>query len=134
MGRVFVTLLVIALLAGCGSNSSGSNGSSDGTKLMYTVWPQGKTGKSTTYVLDCAHISGAVPEARAACSKLKQVSAKVFAPVPAGTACAEIYGGPQTARVSGSLAGKAITADFNRTNGCEIARWGQLAFLFSLGS
>lgn len=120
--------------AGCGSDSSGSSNSSGSTNLQITVWPKGRAGSSATYTLKCPQGTGTLPDARAVCSKLKQVSTKTFEPVPAGTACTEIYGGPQTAQVSGRLAGKTIRAEFGRTNGCEIARWGLLAFLFPLES
>jgi hypothetical protein len=132
MSRALVMPLLLLLLvpAGCG----GSSGSSAPTNLRITVWPQGKTGSSSTYTLKCPQGTGTLPKARAACSKLRQVSAKAFAPVPAGTACTEIYGSPETAEVGGRLAGKPVTAEFERTNGCEIARWGLLAFLFPLES
>ncbi len=51
------------------------------------------------------------------------VMAADFAPVPADTACAEIYGGPATARVDGVLDGKPLHTTFSRTNACEIERW-----------
>jgi hypothetical protein len=41
-----------------------------------------------------------------------------------------IYGGPQTARVRGTYRGRKVEAVFNRKNGCEIARWKRVAFLF----
>jgi hypothetical protein len=50
--------------------------------------------------------------------------------VPKNVACTEIYGGPQVARVAGILRGRRIGASFNRENGCEIARWNRVAFLF----
>jgi len=125
-------LLIILLLvaAGCG----GSSGSSASTGLHITVWPQGKTGPNITYTLNCPRGTGTLPQARAACSKLQRIEASAFAPVPIGTACTEIYGGPQVARVNGRLAGRPLSADFERTNGCEIARWEQLAFLFPFTS
>ena len=46
-----------------------------------------------------------------------------FAPVPSDQACTEIYGGPQTARVTGTFRGEPVDAEFDRTNGCEISRW-----------
>lgn len=119
---------------GCGSDSSGSSNSSGSTDLKITVQPNGRAASSTTYTLKCPQGTGTLPDARAACSKLKQVSAKTFAPVPTGTACTEIYGGPQTAQVGGRLAGKPISAEFERTNGCESARWDLLTFLFPLES
>jgi hypothetical protein len=45
-------------------------------------------------------------------------------------ACTAIYGGPQRARVTGRLRGYPVRATFNRTNGCEIARWDRVRFLF----
>jgi hypothetical protein len=49
--------------------------------------------------------------------------------VPANVACTEIYGGPATARVRGTLNGESVDARLSRTNGCEIARWGRNAAL-----
>jgi len=135
--RALAVLLLLPLLlvpTGCGSDSSGSSNSSGSTDLKITVQPKGRAASSTTYTLKCPQGTGTLPDARAACSKLKQVSAKTFEPVPTGTACTEIYGGPQIARATGRLAGQSIRADFNRTNGCEIARWSRLAFLFPLSS
>ena len=42
-----------------------------------------------------------------------------------------IYGGPQKATVQGTLDGTAVEGTFTRSDGCEIARWNQVAFLFS---
>jgi hypothetical protein len=52
-----------------------------------------------------------------------------FAPVPRDTACAEIYGGPATARVDGTLDGEPLHERFDRTNACEMERWDRLASL-----
>ena len=131
MSRIFVTLLVLVLLAGCGGGSTGSSASA---KLSVTVWPQGVSSGSVTYTLACPRAMGTLPAARSACSKLRRIGVTAFAPVPANTACTEIYGGPQIARATGRLAGQSIRADFNRTNGCEIARWELLVFLFPLES
>jgi hypothetical protein len=34
-----------------------------------------------------------------------------------------VYGGPQTARITGTWEGGPVDATLSRTNGCEIARW-----------
>ena len=47
-------------------------------------------------------------------------------PVPSDQMCTMIYGGPQTAKVTGTLRGKDVDAGFSRSNGCEIARWDKL--------
>jgi len=54
-----------------------------------------------------------------------------FAPPAAGTACTDIFGGPETARVSGRLHGEAVDARFSRSNGCEIERWDRVAGLLA---
>jgi hypothetical protein len=41
--------------------------------------------------------------------------------------CTEIYGGPQQARVVGTVKGQLVRATFSRTNGCEIARWQRIS-------
>jgi hypothetical protein len=53
-----------------------------------------------------------------------------FRPVPAGVACTQIYGGSQTALVTGTFRGRRVRATFNRHDGCEIARWNAVRFLF----
>jgi hypothetical protein len=130
MSRALVLLLLLLVPAGCG----GSSNSSAANDLRITVWPQGKASASIGYTLGCPGGTGTLPEARAACSKLQRIGASAFAPVPPGMACTEIYGGPQVARVSGRLAGRSISADFSRNDGCQIERWGRLAFLFQTGS
>ena len=42
-------------------------------------------------------------------------------------ACTQIYGGPQMARVVGTIAGRRVWATFNRTDGCQISRWERLS-------
>jgi len=83
--------------------------------------------------LTCDPAGGDHPDPEAACRALDALE-HPFAPVPADTACTEIYGGPQTARVTGTYRGQPVHATFNRTNGCEIARWdGHVALLVERG-
>ncbi len=49
------------------------------------------------------------------------------APTPSDQACTEVYGGPDTLTVNGTLRGEAIAAAFDRTNGCEIQRFDRFA-------
>jgi len=53
-----------------------------------------------------------------------------FRPVPADTACTEIYGGPHVAEVRGRFRGRRVSAQFTRTDGCQIERWNRVRFLF----
>jgi subtilisin inhibitor-like len=56
------------------------------------------------------------------CARLDQIGGPVPA-VPSGQVCSMIYGGPQTATVSGMWRGHRISEKYRRTNGCEVARW-----------
>jgi hypothetical protein len=47
----------------------------------------------------------------------------VFEPTPGNVACTQQYGGPETAKVTGTFKGEEVDAGFGRQNGCEIARW-----------
>ncbi|MCF3961976.1 SSI family serine proteinase inhibitor [Streptomyces fuscigenes] len=89
----------------------------------------GPDGSGTTYELRCAPVGGTHPDAAAACDRLESIrldGGDPFAPVPAGRLCTQIYGGPETAHVTGFWNGRAVDATFDRANGCEIARWRRL--------
>jgi hypothetical protein len=100
------------------------------TSLHITVWPAGvgQPGKKV-YTLNCAPVGGTLPKRAAACTKLMRV-ARPFAPTPKGTACTMIYGGPQEALVTGRFRGNLVRAHFSRKDGCELARWNAVRFLF----
>ena len=57
---------------------------------------------------------------------------ETWRPVPGDRACIEIYGGPQTAEVTGRDRGTRVDARFSRVNGCEIARWDAVAPIIAL--
>lgn len=64
------------------------------------------------------------PSAAEACTSLKN-SPTLLSPAPTRTdqACTMQYGGPATAKVTGSVDGKEVSAAFTRTDGCQIALW-----------
>ena len=99
------------------------------TSLHITVWPSGagNPGKHE-YTLRCAPAGGTLPHPAAACRSLLRLRTP-FAPTPRGSACTQIYGGPQTALVTGRLRGRLVRARFSRKDGCEIARWNRVRFL-----
>jgi hypothetical protein len=99
--------------------------------LHITVWPagEGHPGKHV-YTLQCGdRIAGTLPKRAAACRKLTQVE-RPFAPTPVDMACTMIYGGPEEALVTGRFRGKLVRARFSRKDGCELARWNRVRFLF----
>lgn len=78
------------------------------------------------YELTCDPPGGDHPQPEQACAAIEAAGATVFDPVPKDQVCTMIYGGPQTAKVTGTYAGARVDAEFSRTNGCEIARWEKL--------
>ena len=64
-----------------------------------------------------------------ACARLQRLGPAAFRPTPPNAACTEIYGGPSTARITGTFFGSPLWVRLSRSNGCEIARWQRVAFL-----
>jgi hypothetical protein len=78
------------------------------------------------WTLVCAGaVSGDHPQAEAACAHLAAIE-DPFAPAPADLVCTEVYGGPQTARVTGVWGGEPVELEPGRRDGCEIAEWDAL--------
>ena len=124
-GAVALAFAAAALCA-CASGSAGT--SATGTALTVTYWEDGaKTADRVQWTLRCNPARGTLARAVNACRKLADGGARLFAPVPKDVACTEIYGGPQVARVVGSVKGDRIWASLSRTNGCQISRWERLS-------
>ncbi|MGW5372556.1 SSI family serine proteinase inhibitor [Streptomyces sp. NPDC004009] len=82
-----------------------------------------------TYELSCHPTAGDHPDAAGACRALDantQWGRDAFAPVAPDSVCTMLYGGPATARVTGTWAGRPVDAAYDRGNGCEIARWDRM--------
>lgn len=98
-------------------------------ELTVTVTGTGDAARDGTYSLDCHPAGGSHRRAADACSELDRKTrwgSDPFAPVPPGANCTMIYGGPETARITGTWAGRPVDATFNRSNGCEVSRWDNL--------
>jgi Subtilisin inhibitor-like len=115
-----LSLAAVALIA-C---ASGPPGTSAATSLTITFWAEGPSASQPRRsTLRCNPSGGTHPRPAAACRRLAAGGIRLFAPVPRGAVCTEIYGGPQVARVVGTVAGRRVWARFSRTNGCHIDRW-----------
>ncbi|MFI1103363.1 SSI family serine proteinase inhibitor [Streptomyces melanogenes] len=92
--------------------------------LTVTVAHNGET--DGTYELECHPAGGNHPQILQACDRLDKLTTwgkDPFAPVSPRATCTMIYGGDSTARVTGTWAGRPVDAEYNRHNGCEMARW-----------
>ena len=125
-------LAFVALVAtGCmgrTANDHGEDKAAPATALEISVTPGGDA-PTKLWTLRCPSGGGTLPEAARACERLAQIN-DPFAPAPKGAACTQVYGGPQEADVRGVYRGRPVKAHFDRGNGCEIARWDKVAFLF----
>jgi hypothetical protein len=116
MLRLAIVMAGLILLAGCGSEEEGEDGtagpSAPATALTVTLWPQGPDGPMRESRVKCPGAS--------VCGEL---SPQRLAPVPHDMACTAIYGGPSVARVTGTLRGEPVDERFSLEDGCQIARW-----------
>ena len=119
--RFLPLALICAALAACGSEQSA--GSGDFARLAVRVDDDGNgPHQARTAQLDCASSAQS-----ATCATISKLKPSELAATPADTACTQIYGGPETASIRGTLNGQQIDAAFKRTDGCEIARWKAVA-------
>ncbi|MFG2798729.1 SSI family serine proteinase inhibitor [Streptomyces pseudovenezuelae] len=96
-----------------------------GDHLTVTVRDAG-SGADGTFEVDCHPARGTHPDPVGVCAGLDRNTRwgrDTFAPVPEGSVCTMLYGGPATAHVTGTWAGRPVDARFDRSNGCETARW-----------
>jgi LysM repeat protein len=127
--RNLVTLAVVltATLAACGGSGSGSSDAS--TQLTITT----RTGGESVLVpseatLECngtARATGFLAKAAGpACAAVRDgVVAKVKHTQTGGEVCSQIYGGPQTAHLTGTANGKQVNLRVDRTDGCGVDDW-----------
>jgi hypothetical protein len=78
------------------------------------------------YRLTCVgFVEGDLPDAEAACRHLMDLE-EPFTPVPDDAVCTQLFGGPQTASVTGLWHGEPVDLQLSRTDGCRIAQWDRL--------
>ncbi|HZF89844.1 SSI family serine proteinase inhibitor [Streptomyces sp.] len=107
---------------------TGSDRSAGEHHLTVTVRNAGG-GADGTFELDCHPSGGSHPDPAGACRVLDRSTrwgSDTFAPVSGGAVCTMQYGGPATAHVTGTWAGRPVDTTFDRSNGCEIDRWDRL--------
>jgi hypothetical protein len=117
-------VIALAVLAGCGEDDEEPAAPARVADLVVRMDPDGGQGREPTRE---GQVRCAGAEDSPACRAAADLKAADFAPVPADIACTQQYGGPETARVTGTLRGERVDGRFSRTDGCEITRWEQVA-------
>ncbi len=124
--------IATAALLGAACAGTASPGSSQ-VRADISVVIQNPQGSPVSYVIRCdsgeAILRGdAQIDARAACSALARPGVQnrlVRGPSPEQV-CTQVYGGPQTALLSGSLEGQSVNTVVTRDDGCGIGDWDNL--------
>jgi hypothetical protein len=107
------------------SSSPAASSSASGDELQISI-DRGDGSEPEKYTLTCGDtIGGSLPNAQAACDHLVKTPSP-FAPLPTDAMCAEIYGGPQTAHITGTWRGEPVDLQLSRVDGCRIAQWDRL--------
>ncbi len=124
----------VLALGGCGAESGSglSPTPSDGPTQLELRVDSGE-GRIEESTLTCDPAGGTHASADTACAALVANGPTALPPVGRDRMCTEIWGGPQTATLTGTWRGQPVTSSFSRTNGCEISRWDQLRGLLPPG-
>ena len=130
MIRVAALATALALgLAACGSDASddtSADTNTAATELTLTLDPDGSAGE------DAIQATVSCPgDAAAVCDAVAALPAQPTDPVPPETACTEIFGGPDTLKIEGTLRGERVSAHLTRVNGCEIDRFDRFTDLLA---
>ena len=127
-------LLAAAALGGCGEDDepparpAATTTTSSAAGIELKVEYDDGAGERRTGELICrageVRASGNLYSGRqpaALCSQARELTELLTTPPDTDRMCTQIYGGPETARVTGTINGKKVDRRFTRTNGCEIA-------------
>lgn len=126
MARLLATAAALAIAAGgCGGDDDEGAATGAATEITVVVDPDGAGGETP----EPRTIACDPGSSGAECEFLAEVPIDAFEPTRDGTACTQIFGGPETATITGTVRGERVNARLSRTDGCEIARWDRLAVL-----
>lgn len=100
-------------------------------KLSFSVWDG--AGAKRTATLRCGdRVTATGFLARAPqrhCRRARKLAPLLTTTPPADRICTQIYGGPQTAHVTGRIGARRVDRRLSRTDGCEIADWNSMGSL-----
>lgn len=126
--------LIVALLAGLVALApacAATGAPKANLVIQYQPTTSGASIRLSVACVGARATAGTHPNRKAICSLLAKKGLKIFAPTPTGMACSMIYGGPETARVTGTVGSTRVKGAFSKTDGCQVARWQAALPLFT---
>ncbi len=119
--RLLLLCALTAVVAGCADDEDEAAAPARAeTALVVRVDADGPRGAGRAKETTIRCEPGDTSRACKAAARLKPAD---FGPLPNDIACIELFGGPQTARISGRLRGEPVSTSLSRSDGCEINRW-----------
>ena len=119
---IFATAALAFGAAGCGdSGDASSGGIAEGdSSLTVTLDPDGPDGPEDEMTEEASCEDGSDD---GVCMAIADTDVEALGPTSPDTACTEIFGGPDTASLEGTIEGENVDVDLTRANGCEIERF-----------
>jgi hypothetical protein len=119
------TILVSLLLSAC---SSGSSAGPDTPPIeLHVEFHATAAADANVASVQCGPLESGTgflaARVQAACILVAANKTLFTEPVDSKLACTQIYGGPETARVTGTLDGRRVDRSFHRADGCGISDW-----------
>lgn len=126
---VVLAVLFATVVAGCaGGEEAAVSTNTDpaaATALEITLWPAGRDGAELRLgTLACDPPRGNARDPEAACAFLAD-GIPIIWQDRGDQICTEIYGGPEEARIVGTVRGETVEVELDRVNGCAIEAWDQ---------
>lgn len=116
--------LVLLTASACASSGTDTVGTAARTELVIE-FARDREAPPERVMLTCDPPGGDHPDPEQACAALAAAQTP-FAPLPADAVCTQVYGGPQSATITGTYRGERVRLELSRTDGCRIAQWDRL--------
>jgi hypothetical protein len=126
--RAAFIVLTVALLEAVVTTAQA--GSPNGKTDLRIAYRASATAPTQILTLHCTSAAGTVPRPAYACDRLKRLWPNAFAVTPPGKVCTQIAGPPTTALITGWYGGGRVWVRLSQSDGCQIARWNRVRFLF----
>ncbi|WP_158288257.1 SSI family serine proteinase inhibitor [Streptomyces sp. ICBB 8177] len=114
--------LAVVASASAPATAFGASAPPQSHKDVLTVAYDDGNGGVSHYTLRCHPTGGSHRRATDACRRLDALGGLV-GPTPRGQMCSMLYGGPQTAHITGVWRGIPVDQTYDRVDGCQTSRW-----------